>query len=299
MEVTLIDYRLKTFLVLCKLGSYTKTAELLHITQPAVTQHVKYLEEFYNCKLFEYSNKNLILTDTGRELYSFAMSMHSSSERIKLLINNKNNQKKPIIFGATLTIGEYVMPPILEKIILLYPDLHITMNVQNTKTLLDKLNEGEIDFALIEGNFNKSEYNHRLFSMENFIGVCSNDSIYAHETVIFDNLFSERVILREYGSGTRDIFEHFMQERNLSIDCFKNFIELGNMNVIKYLVEKNLGITFVYEEAVKKELINGQLCKINIFNFNETREFNFVYHKNSLHEKEFLEWYDYFKLNHI
>lgn len=294
----MIDYRLKTFLALCKLGNYTKTAELLHITQPAVTQHIKYLEEYYNCKLFEYSNKTLHLTEAGKELYSFTMSMHSSSERIKLLINNKNNEKKPITFGATLTIGEYIMPPILEKLIIEYPNLHTTMNVQNTKTLLDKLNEGEIDFALIEGNFNKYEYNHRLFSEENFIGVCSSNSVYSNKSVYFEDLFDERIILREFGSGTRDIFEHIMEEKNMSISCFKNFIELGNMNVIKDLVEKNLGITFVYEEAVKKELNNGQLLKINIYNFNETREFNFVYHKNSLHEQEFLEWYEYFKANH-
>ena len=295
----MIDYRLKTFLVLCKLENYTKTAELLHITQPAVSQHIKYLEEFYDCKLFEYKNKNLYLTNAGKELYSFAMSMHSSSERIKLLINNKSDEKKPITFGATLTIGEYIMPPILKKLILAYPNLHITMNVQNTKTLLDKLNEGEIDFALIEGNFNKSEYNHRLFSQENFIGVCSSNSVYSDKCVYFEELFTERIILREFGSGTRDIFEHIMQERNLSIGCFKNFIELGNMNVIKDLVEKNLGITFVYEEAVKKELSSGILSKINIYNFSETREFNFVYHKNSLHEREFLEWYEYFKANQI
>lgn len=295
----MIDFRLNTFITLCKLGSYTKTAEHLHITQPAVTQHIKYLEEFYNCKLFEYSNKNLRITESGKELYSFAISMHSSSERVKLLISNKNNEKKPIAFGATLTIGEYIMPPILEKMLLLYPNLHFTMNVQNTKTLLDKLNEGKIDFALIEGIFNKGNYNNRLFSEENFIGVCSSNSVFSKNQFHFEDLFSERIILREFGSGTRDIFEQIMLEKNMSISCFNSFIEIGNMNVIKDLVGKNLGITFVYEAAVKKELNNGLLSKINIFNFNKTREFNFVYHKNSLHEQEFLEWYNYFKASYF
>ena len=112
----MIDYRLKTFLTLCELKNYTKTAKKLFITQPAVTQQIKYLEKYYGVTLFKYEGKNLILTPAGKELQSFALTLSKDCEKIvqKLSTNKENITYK---FGATLTIGQYIMPDIIEYIL--------------------------------------------------------------------------------------------------------------------------------------------------------------------------------------
>ena len=293
----MLDSRLKTFIALCKVLNYTKTAEILHITQPAVSQHIKYLEQEYNQKLFTYSGKSLSLTNAGEILYEFAIGMEASAEKTRLMMSLPIDSYPPINFGSTRTIGEYTMPKIIAKLLNDYPNIEVEMSVDNTQTLLNKLDNGEIDFALLEGQFDKSRYNSMLLSQESFIGVCSANHYFAQTEVTFNDVFNERIIVREKGSGTREIFEQILYEHNVCINSFNRILEIGNINAIKELVSLNQGVTFLYKEAVQRELFEGSLCKIQINDFDVVREFNFVFLKNSLHVKEYTDWYNYFKKN--
>ena len=289
----MLDFRFNTFLTLCKIRNYTKTAEILHITQPAVSQHIKYLEESYGVTLFNYSGKTLTLTEAGKTLYDFALAIQSSSDRVRLMISTPEEINYPITFGTTLTIGEYIMPNLLIKLVSDFPRINITMYVGNTQSLLEKLRDGDIDFAILEGHFDKSNYNSLLFSLANFIGVCSSNHPFANSKVSFQDIFNERLILREKGSGTREIFEQILYEHNTTMKSFKQIMEIGNISVIKEIVSKNLGISFLYEEAVKDELASGVFKKINIKDLDVEREFNFVFLKDSLHYKEYEKWFHY------
>ncbi len=292
----MLDFRHETFLTLCKIGNYTKTAEALHITQPAVSQHIKFLEEYYNCKLFTYEGKSLLLTDSGKLLLDFAMTMSADTKKMRHILSIQNAAKSYLTFGATLTLGEYIMPPILSNILTSYPHLHITMSVDNTEVLLEKLHDGKIDFALIEGFFDKTKYDGVIFSLEPFIAVCSKNSPLVGNNFNLTDLLNNRIILREKGSGTRDIFEHLLLKNNLTIDSFQLVCEIGNMGVIKQLVKNDYGITFLYRTAVEKELSDGELVALNIEGFPILHEFYFVFLKNSLHKIEYMEWYDFFKI---
>lgn len=289
----MLDFRLETFLTLCKTRNYTKTAGELHITQPAVSQHIRYLENYYGCKLFHYSGKTLTLTSHGEKLKSFVMTMKANSGRIKELMGEDDNSY-PITFGATLTIGEYVMEGIMKSLLKDYPEIRITMEVDNTKELLEKLKDGQVDFVLLEGQFDKEKYSSMLFSMEEFVAVCSSKSSLVLREREIKELFNERLILRENGSGSRDIFEQVLYERNLTIDNFKSIAEIANIKIIKELVKENLGITFIYKQAVKEELKNGKLKEIKIKDFKVEREFNFVFLKESIHYEEYRKWFKYF-----
>lgn len=291
----MLDFRLNTFLTLCKVMNYTKTAELLHITQPAVSQHIKFLEEFYGQKLFNYSGKTLVLTEHGKILYSFALGVQTSSNKVKSIISSPGHSFQPITFGTTLTIGEYTMPKLLSYLISDFPLVKISMAVNNTEVLLGKLHDGKIDFAILEGHFDKSQYDSILFSLESFIGICSPNNPLAKSQVRFNDIFNERVIIREKGSGTREIFEQILYEYNTTMKNFDQIMEFGNINLIKELVSEDLGITFLYKEAVKKELADGSLKEINIQDFDVKREFNFVFLKNDLHSKEYKDWFYFFK----
>lgn len=291
----MLDFRHKTFLALCSCGSFTQAAELLHITQPAVSQHIKYLEEFYGCKLFDTTNRKLRLTHQGELLKEFAMTVFSDSKHFKENISSINTDTMQFSFGATLSIGEYVMPEILSRLLIKFPEMKIHMSVANTQILLERLNNGDLDFIVVEGLFDKSEYDSTLFSLEKFIPVCSTKSEFAKDEVSFQEITTSRLILRERGSGTREIFENILQKNNYSLHAFEKMIEIGNMAAIKKMVSYGLGITFLFEVAVKREIEEGSLSVINIPGFSEQREFNFVLLKNSFFRERYMKIYGLLK----
>lgn len=288
----MLDNRLQTFLTLCETCNYTKTAEKLNLTQPAVTQHIQYLEDYYKVKLIAGKGKSFSLTEEGKALLEYSRTLKANSERILPLLHRIKNRVKQLNFGATLTIGEYMIPPILYQIFKDDQDTHILMIVENTNILQKMLWEGKIDFALLEGHFDRNQFQSRLISDEVFIGVCSPQNENALKANYLEDLLDQNLILREPGSGTRDVLEQALYARNLSIKDFKRKIEIGNMNAIKELCHQNTGITFMYREAVKRELSTGYLVQIPLKNFNVSHPFNFVYLKNCPDKAQIEYWYD-------
>jgi len=261
------------------------------MTQPAVSQHIQFLEDYYQVTLISGKGKNFSLTEEGKALQEYAKTLNANSERILPLLQRIKNRVKPLNFGATLTIGEYTVPPVLYQIYKEDPEISITMFVENTQILQKMLWEGKIDFALLEGNFNHNEFEYKIISNEKFIGVCSPDNKVASKTTDLEELLEQTLILREPGSGTRDILEQALYNQNLCVKDFKRRIEIGNMNAIKELCHQNIGITFMYREAVKKEISQGYLKEIPIRNFNISHPFSFVYLKNCPDKAQIEYWF--------
>lgn len=290
----MLDNRLQTFLTLCETQNYSQAAKKLNITQPAVSQHIQYLENFYNVLLISNKGKNFGLTEEGKVLLEYSKSLKANSERILPLLQSIKNKSKPLNFGATLTIGEYTVPPILSQIFKEDPEISISMVVENTLVLQKMLWEGRIDFALLEGHFNEGEFESKLFSNETFIGICSPENKNSSKVSSIEELLEQNLILRETGSGTRDILEKALYNQNLSVMSFKRRIEISNMNAIKELCHQNVGITFMYKEAVKKEISLGYLKEIPIKNFNISHPFCFVYLKNNPDRSQIESWLEKF-----
>ena len=144
----------------------------------------------------------------------------------------------PAALWGHFEIGQYIMPAILQQVLTENPAASISMRVENTQHLLEELEEGEIQFALIEGLFDKTAYHAELFALEPFIGDCSAHSPLAEGVVSLEELTSSRLIVRERGSGTREILEHLLHGLNLSVDSFAQVTEIGNMEAIKRLVKR-------------------------------------------------------------
>lgn len=278
----MLDFRTNTFLVLCKNRNYTKTAKELCITQPAVTQHIQFLEREYQVKLFMQEGKKLHLTEAGKQLQLTLTTMKNDEQHMRMVMLAQKKGKKQIIFGATLSIGEFVLPQKLHLYIEKHPDTELHMRVNNTRELLLQLQEGSIEFAFIEGYFQKTEYDYTVFSSEAYIPVSSPGYRFSKLPEILEDLLSCPLIIREEGSGTREILEKTLDSKNLSVLDFEKVMEMGNMNAIKYLIKQGDGITFLYEAAITEELLKKELIQIPLKNFSITHEFYFVWRKNSI-----------------
>lgn len=282
----MIDYRLMTFLAVCEEMSFTRAARALHITQPAVSQHIRYLEERYGEVLFEMIGKKLLLTHAGHVLHDAAITMRHDERALIRRMHQKEDDVRPLIFGATLTVGAYMMPRRLSALLKKDAVAQVRMAVENTQTLLARLDRGEIDFAIIEGNYDKDKYDSALFSTEKFIAVCSPDYAFSRPTHALSDLVCERVILREEGSGNREILKRHLEGRNMSLDDFHSQIELGDLEAIKALAIAGCGIAFLYKAAALSELEEKTLVEIELGDFTLWHDIRFVWRRGSVFAEE-------------
>lgn len=271
----MLDYRVMTFVTLCETMNYRKAAERLNITQPGVTQHIKYLEQAYACKLFSYKNRILKKTEEGRLLEEYARAVMHNEYRLKdkLIVP----QQVTLRMGVTKTIGNYTMADTIERI---GDDRRVSASIiiDNTKNLLSMLDCNDIDFAAVEGFFNKSHYDYRLIKMEPFLGVCSKKHSFAGATVDLKEIFKEFLVIREIGSGTRAIFEQFLNSKSYSINAFERSICLSGFELIRSSLRLNNGITFAYKAFAD---YYDDLAVFQIKGLKMEREFNYVYLKDS------------------
>lgn len=278
----MLDFRMDTFIAVCRNLNFTKAAEELNITQPAVSQHIRYLEEYYHCKLFLYQGKKMRLSEEGELLLSTITTMKHDDIYLREKIAQKQEAKQRLIFGATLTAGEFLLPNHLSSFMKKHPTTEVKMVVGNTNELLVKINQGEIDFALIEGYFPKREFDYLPYCEERYVALSACQHPFKKAIHTMEDLLDENIIIREKGSGTREIFEKFISEKNLRIEDFHQVNEIGNIQMIKSLVENDCGITFLYEIAAKEEIKKKRLVEIPMEDFHITHRIHFIWRKNSV-----------------
>lgn len=271
----MLDYRMNTFLTLCETMNYRVAAQKLHITQPAVTQHIRYLEQYYGCKLFNYDGRNLRKTEEAVKLERSAHSMSYQEKKLKAELKPKSGNFLSI--GATKTIGEFVIRNQVASY-LSHPENHLLLDVDNTVHILSRLDTGELDFALIEGFFNRSMYGSILYRKEPFVGLCSKNHPFAGSKIPLDDIWKENVLLREKGSGTREILERLLEEHNHSVADFKRETCIGNFGLLRQLVANGCGITFAYAAVGEG---HQELTQFTIEGWEVSREFNYVFLKDT------------------
>lgn len=279
----MLDYRIDTFLLLCQLMNYRKTAETLGITQPAVTQQIHFLERKYGTKLFEYKNSHLHKTEAAVLLERHTRTVRLQEQQLRKKLGSTVRELK---IGATKTIGDYVLKGEIEQF-LRQDKTALTLIVDNTEHLLKLLDQNELDFAVVEGYFDRGLYDNRLLKKETFVGICPKNHPFAGQKVPLNELFQETIIHREEGSGTRAILEQKLKGYNESLERFKRQICISSFPVILDLVKKGFGVSFVYEVLADSD---PDIAKFTIKNEPIVREFNIVYLKHA-DLSEQIEWF--------
>ena len=271
----MVDYRIRTFLELYETMNYRRTGERLGLSQPAVSQQIHTLENEYGCKLFQYDGKRLHKTPQAHRLAEYARSALYNDQQLRQEL--KNAPHREIRIGVTRTIGTFVIEPVLSKY-LKTSSANLSVTVDNTEILLHKLEHEELDFALVEGIFDKARYGNALFQKAPFVGLCAASHPFAGRTVTLSDLVGETAVLRENGSGTRAILENTLAEHGYSISIFPRVICANNPSLIIPLVAEGIGITFAYAAAA-----NGRpdIASFHLNCLNEDREFRIVYLKGT------------------
>ena len=276
MRCAMLDNRIFTFLTLYDEMNYRKTAEKLNMTQPGVTQHIQYLEKYYGVKLFNYNGRTLSKTANAEILKKHIDSIRAEENEISNEFMHKDSISLKI--GATKTIGEFVIAP--EILRFLSKSNHtLELHIDNTDILLSMLEDSRIDFAIIEGVFDKSHYKYHLMKKEKFVGICSKEHPFANKTVNISDIFKEHLILREVGSGTRKIFEQALNDQGFSTSCFSSCSSISNFSVICNAVSKNGAITFGYKPVATS---HKDLACFEIEDIHISGEFNFVYYNEKI-----------------
>ena len=281
----MLDFRIDTFLCVCKEMNFTHAADKLNITQPAVSQHIKYLEKEYKTKLFIQDGKKLYLTDSGKLLYRKMNQIKNDEGKLKIFLKDSDHENSKLTFGVTMTIGEYAISAPISKYLKLYPESNIEIHFGNTKELLNDLHEGIIDFALVEGYFPEKNYETMVFKSEEFIPVCAYNHEFKKKPHRLKDLFDERLLVREQGSGTRNILERVLAVQNYDITNFPHYIQVENMHMINQLLILDCGISFLYKAAVEKELDDKLIRQIPLKDFDIKHDFTFIWPQDSIFSK--------------
>lgn len=291
----MLDFRIETFLKVCEYMNFTHAAEALCMTQPAVSQHIKYLEEKYEQPLFIRDKKKLYLTPAGEILKSTLETMRNDENTMKNRMKESMIGKRIITFGVTMTIGGYTIIPSLIDFIKSNPDTEVNIKYGNTQTLLSYLQEGSIDFAIVEGYFKPDNYDTRVFKEEEYIAVASKNHKFKKDIKVLKDLTDEKLLIREKGSGTRAILVKNLSVKNMNIGDFSNVIEIEDIHAIVNLLCRDCGISFLYKSAVEKELKNGELIKIDLEDFKVSYNFTFLWNKDSAFSNEYEKIFEVFK----
>ena len=276
----MFDDRIYTFLTLYQEMNYHKTAEKRSMTQPGVTQHIQYLEKQYGVKLFRYEGRTLYKTREA-ELFKKHLDSMMAEERV-MREQLAASQGIRLRIGATKTIGEFVLPPYVDRF-LQDPSHSLEFAIDNTRELLKLLENGELDFAVVEGVFDKSRYDYRLFRKEKFVGICGKNHRFAGKQIPLEEIFQETLLIRERGSGTRRLLEQAVEARGFSLEAFRRTISLGNFSVLMDLLLRENAITFAYQTISRQK---PELTTFSVRDLDIAGEFNFIYCNQTIGEEK-------------
>lgn len=289
----MLDFRWKTFLTVISEGSLASAGKKLGLTQPAVSQHIKALEEHYGQALFDHKGRRLVLNDAGKLVQSTTEKSLRDEKKLEIKLKEYFYGRIHFRLGATLTVGEFILPAFLGNYHQSFPQRELTIQINNTVTILDQLKKGEIDLAVIEGPFETESIQHRLFMMDEMIFI-GTDSYFPESlnSVDLQTLENSRLILREEGSGTRYHWEKYRTEKNLKLPDKSIIMEVGSLSAIKSLVEAGFGCSVMSRRAVEKELLLGTIKTKPLSWGALNRELNFVFSSNSpkAFVEEFIEY---------
>lgn len=284
-----MDIKLLTFIELSEVNSFTKAAKNLNLTQPAVSQHIKQLEQEYNVKLFNRTSNGLSLTKEGEIVLKYALRIQSLYSDMTRKIKDNKKYINNLTIGITHTSESNIAPEIMAKYAEKNSGTRIRIISDSIKKLYEKLNNYQIDLAIIEGKITNKKFSSILLGTDSLIAVVSPDNNLSNKKIVsIGDLKKENLILRDLESGTSTLFINELSKMDEDINNFHLSLEMDNVSSIKTLVRKNLGISILPRSACSREIKEKKLVGLPIENMDLVRETNLVFLEDNI-ERNVLE----------
>ena len=277
-------HHLKAFYEVARSLSFTKAAETLFLTQPAVTYAVNSLETMYDIKLFDRTHRQIELTDSGRELYTIAETIFSLAEQSDEMLSDYNEIKRGTVkVDATTTFAAYYLPEIYKRFHLKYRDINVINNTGNTKRIIENTEAGLNDIAFVAYDPGNDKLETIEFLRDRLIVIVSPDHPFTEKKYIKPgDLNGQEMVLREKGSSPRGLLDTFFELHNLRPHIV---FESGSTPAIKKAVEHGSGISILSYQSVKQELINGSIARIEIADTSLVYNFYLIYRRSKYFSK--------------
>ncbi len=276
-----MDSSLKLFYTVAQLKSFTKAAQVLNLTQPAVTFQIKNLEDELKTRLFDRDANKITLTHTGKILLNHAEKILLEYEKAKEKIT-KNSGKLcgNIRIGIASVLGKYFLPKLIGYFKQKYRDVEIVMLVGNSGKLIQDLRQYTVDLIIVSEPVSVQHFVVRPFVEDELVVIVNPQHKWAKRgTIELKDLLKENIIIREDGSGTREVFKNFLSSKNISFKSLKAIMTMGGSEALKSAVESGIGYGIVSNMAIRSEIESGLLKPIKIRGEILKRSFLVVYSK--------------------
>ncbi|GLB52823.1 transcriptional regulator [Neptunitalea chrysea] len=259
----MFDFRLKVFRTVARRLNFTKAAQELYITQPAVTKHIKEIEKHFEVKLFDRNGTRIKLTEAGAVLLKHTEQVFELHRKAEIELNNlKNLQAGSLRIGASTTIANYIIPLVLPGFKKAYPDIKVTLKIDNTERVEQMLLNKEIDLGITEGYTKSSALEYDEFLEDEIVLVTASREFGEHITKAA--LKSIPLLLREHGSGTLDVINHALGEKELKTNVYKITMRLSSTESIKLYLLNSECAAFLSIYSVLNELKHNTFRVIDI-----------------------------------
>jgi LysR family transcriptional regulator, transcriptional activator of the cysJI operon len=274
------NFRLKVFRAVAERLNFTQAADALHLTQPAVTLQIKTLESNLEVRLFHRTGVHVSLTDAGEVLLQYVRQIDDLTSKVQMELGQLTGEEGGrLALGASTTIGQYTLPPLIGKFLAAHPRVESFLYGANTEEVVNALTQKPLDLALIEGPSHRADLRTELFMEDEIVIIVhpDNEWVQSGSDVGAKELQHAPLILRERGSGTREVVESALRKAGLSARKLNIAMELDSSEAIKCAVEAGLGVGFVSRWALQKERQLGSLGIVRIPGVRIQRKLNFVY----------------------
>ena len=282
----MIDPKLDTLLLVAEKKNFTRAAQVLSLTQPAVSHHISQLEQELGVRLFVRGNGDLMLTPEGEIVLRYVRRMKALEKKMAEELQEAGKRLTRLRIGITHTAESSIVAEVLVRYTNENPGISITIVTDNINNLYDMLENFELDLAVVEGRSTRPELSALMLDTDYLVCVLANTHPLSHSSMItLDEIRQEKLILRLPNSETRVRFESALAAIGESIADFQVILEVDNVATIKDLIRKNLGISILARSACMDELRKGKLTALPIENLSMTRETNLVYHRDFAHKE--------------
>ncbi|MFI3262154.1 MAG: LysR substrate-binding domain-containing protein [Rikenellaceae bacterium] len=269
------DFRLLVFITVAKNMSFTKAANELNISQPAISKHINELENIYGVQLFDRFKNGVTLTKQGKVFLGLAQEISQKYKDLEFEMNIlSNNHTGELVIGASTTIAQYILPRIIAQYMKRFPEVKLSLISGNTAQIEQYILENKVDIGFVEGLSHKKEFHYTVFSRDELVLVTTIKN--KVKDVDVDTLKTLPLILRENGSGTLEVIKNVLKDNSVSFNELNVLIQLGSSEAIKrYVLESNsyaiLSVTAIFEE-----LKHSTLQIVDIDNVVFERDFSYI-----------------------